>query len=90
MVNSNKVSPGQGVQVVYDNFLPEAFSADKPEHISGLPPGDASPVHKLRKKAILLVLFALVLIAVSLGIGLSLGLRRQGDNDSTASSDSKY
>ncbi|KAL8908882.1 MAG: hypothetical protein Q9171_005279 [Xanthocarpia ochracea] len=83
-----EVSPGQGVQVVYDNSLPEALFVDKPEHISGLPPGDASPDHKLRKKAILLVLSAVVLIAVSLGIGLSLGLRRRGDDDSTASSDS--
>ncbi|KAL8895324.1 MAG: hypothetical protein Q9207_008217, partial [Kuettlingeria erythrocarpa] len=83
-----EISPDREIQVVYDNSLPEAFFADQAEHISDLPPGEATRVDKLRRKVVLLVFLFLVLIAVGLGIGLSFGWRRRGDDGSKASSNS--
>ncbi|KAL8922842.1 MAG: hypothetical protein Q9208_004967 [Pyrenodesmia sp. 3 TL-2023] len=84
-----EVAPGQGAQVFYDNYPPEAVevkSTSSSDAIGGLPNSDPTPaqITKKSRKPLVLILFAAVTIVAAISIGLGVGLTQRAQRNANA------
>ena len=70
------MTPGSGIQTLYNNDPPEAVVDPATESVVPSPSQGVTPYS--RRKRVSITILTVVLIAAILGIGLGLGLRQRG------------